>query len=302
MINTSASTSRLGSGCRIIVAAIAISVAGCAGKETSSAVDVESQACEDLRSEIREVIDDPARAAEAIGLVNTMSDELIALRARDFRQRVRSGAWTGQTAGAVPGAQQANLAIVPESAAAAFSAFCAANPKPCPLLAQTRPGERAMPTLARDLDVARDAPAYRVFRHGERAERVESLDALWRDDFVAYALGCSFSFEAAMERAGIPVRHTRLGKNTSMYVTSIQTVPAPPFAGPTYSSVPPRSRLSQKIELAMVGLLFELSTPPPTDAAVFVLKVLLVMIGSLAFRLNIAPPLKLAVLPTKRPL
>jgi uncharacterized protein YcsI (UPF0317 family) len=171
--------------------------------------------------------------------VQDRSDELIALRARDFRQRVRSGAWTGQTAGAVPGAQQANLAIVPESAAAAFSAFCAANPKPCPLLAQTRPGERAMPTLARDLDVARDAPAYRVFRHGERAERVESLDALWRDDFVAYALGCSFSFEAAMERAGIPVRHTRLGKNTSMYVTSIQTVPAPPFVGPMVVSMRP---------------------------------------------------------------
>lgn len=91
MINTSASTSRLGSGCRIIVAAIAISVAGCAGKEKSSAADVESQAFEDLRSEIREVIDDPARAAEAIGLVNTMSDELIALRTdvADRKRRAR---------------------------------------------------------------------------------------------------------------------------------------------------------------------------------------------------------------------
>lgn len=163
----------------------------------------------------------------------------IADTARAFRRRVRVGEWTGQTAGAVPGALQANLAIVPAAAAPAFAAFCAANPKPCPLLARTPPGERAMLTLARDLDVATDAPAYRVFRHGERAERLSSLEGIWRDDFVAFALGCSFSFEAAMERAGIPVRHARLGKNTSMYVTSIETVPALPFAGPMVVSMRP---------------------------------------------------------------
>ncbi|MCP5367978.1 MAG: putative hydro-lyase [Hyphomicrobiales bacterium] len=159
--------------------------------------------------------------------------------ARDFRRRVRAGAWTGQTAGTIPGAQQVNLAIVPQAAADAFAAFCAANPRPCPVLARTAPGARAMPTLGRDLDVARDAPAYRVFRHGERAERLADLDAVWRDDFVAFALGCSFSFEAAMEAAGIPVRHARLGKNVAMYVSNVPTAPAPPFAGPMVVSMRP---------------------------------------------------------------
>lgn len=163
----------------------------------------------------------------------------IAKSAQAFRGQVRSGAWTGQTAGAVPGAQQANFAIVPQAAATAFTDFCAANPKPCPLLGQTLPGDTAMPALGRDIDVARDVPAYRVFRHGKRAERLDNLDGVWRDDLVAFALGCSFSFEAAMEQAGIPVRHAQMGKNTSMYITSIQTNPVPPFSGPMVVSMRP---------------------------------------------------------------
>jgi capsule polysaccharide export protein KpsE/RkpR len=72
----------------MLVVAMAFSVAACAGKGKSSATDVEAQAFEDLRSEIREVIDDPARAAEAIALVNALPDELSALR-RDVADRKR---------------------------------------------------------------------------------------------------------------------------------------------------------------------------------------------------------------------
>ena len=163
----------------------------------------------------------------------------IASQATAFRKKIRSGEWTGQTAGAVPGALQANLAVVPGEMADAFNRFCRSNPRPCPLLARTDAGERALPVLGHDLDVTRDAPAYRIFRHGERAERVETLADIWRDDFVAFALGCSFSFEDAMEQAGIPVRHARLGKNTAMYITSIQTVPSGPFGGPMVVSMRP---------------------------------------------------------------
>jgi len=167
------------------------------------------------------------------------SEGRIKRQATEFRKRVRSGEWPGQTAGAVPGALQANLVIVPGRLAEAFAAFCAANPRPCPLLARSDPGVCAMPALGGDLDVTRDAPAYRIFRNGERAERVETLTNIWRDDFVAFALGCSFSFEDAMEKAGIPVRHARLGKNTAMYITSIQTVPSDPFGGPMVVSMRP---------------------------------------------------------------
>jgi len=85
---TRARTVSLRSSRCLLVAVIAFSVAACAGKEKLSAIDVEQQAFEDLRSEIREVIGDSARAADAIALVNALSDELSALR-RDVADRKR---------------------------------------------------------------------------------------------------------------------------------------------------------------------------------------------------------------------
>lgn len=167
------------------------------------------------------------------------SADAIATAAQELRKSIRSGAWRKPTTGAAAGALQANLAILPSDAAPAFERYCALNPKPCPLLARTTPGDRSMPELAADLDVARDAPYYRVFRDGLRAERLENLETIWRDDFVAFAIGCSFSFEDAMERADVPVRHQRLGRNVPMYVSNIETDAAPPFAGPMVVSMRP---------------------------------------------------------------
>ena len=163
----------------------------------------------------------------------------IAHSAQKLRKAARDGAWNGPTAGAAPGALQANLAIIPDAFADAFEAYCHLNPLPCPLLARSMAGDRRLPELGGDLDVARDAPMYRVLRNGAAAERVENLEAIWRDDFVAFAIGCSFSFEAAMEQAGVPVRHSRRGTNVPMYASSIETRPSPPFAGPTVVSMRP---------------------------------------------------------------
>ena len=63
------------------------------------------------------------------------------------------------------------------------------------------------------------------------------MTALWRDDLVTFVLGCSFSFEAAVERAGIPVRHLRAGRNVPMYISALETRPAGPFRGPLVVSL-----------------------------------------------------------------
>ncbi len=167
------------------------------------------------------------------------SKEAIAASARALRREIRAGRWRKQTSGVAPGALQVNLAILPADVADAFRTFCASNPRPCPLLARSEPGSRAFPTLAEDLDIARDAPFYRVIRDGEPAEKVADLEAIWREDFVSFALGCSFSFEDAMARAGVEVRHMRLGRNVPMYVSDIETIPVPPFSGPTVVSMRP---------------------------------------------------------------
>lgn len=59
----------------------------------------------------------------------------------DVRNAIRTGGWEGPTAGLAPGFVQANLVILPQSQAADFLLFCTRNPKPCPLLEVTDPGD-----------------------------------------------------------------------------------------------------------------------------------------------------------------
>jgi len=158
---------------------------------------------------------------------------------RAVRRAVRSGAHRGHTAGLAPGYVQGNLCILPRDWAQDFLAFCQRNPKPCPLLAMSEPGEARLPALGADLDIRTDVPGYRVFRDGEPDGEVPDIGALWREDLVAFVLGCSFSFEEALLEAGLPLRHIAEGKNVPMYRTSVDTAPAGAFRGKLVVSMRP---------------------------------------------------------------
>jgi uncharacterized protein YcsI (UPF0317 family) len=138
-----------------------------------------------------------------------------------------------------PGYVQGNLAILPKALADDFHRFCHRNPKPCPLLAASEPGDPHLPSLGADLDIRTDIPCYRVWRHGELVDEVDDLRQIWRDDLVSFVLGCSFSFEEALIENGLEVRHIARGSNVPMYRTSIQTAPAGPFHGPMVVSMRP---------------------------------------------------------------
>ena len=155
------------------------------------------------------------------------------------RRAARQEHFTQQTSGAAPGFVQGNLVILPAALAVDFQRFCLRNPKPCPLLAVGDPGDPTLPTLGEDIDVRTDLPRYRVWHHGELVDEPTDLRALWRDDLVAFVLGCSFSFEEALLANGIALRHVERGKNVPMYRTSVQTIPAGPFHGPLVVSMRP---------------------------------------------------------------
>ena len=159
--------------------------------------------------------------------------------AREVRRAIRRGDHSGHTAGLAPGYVQGNLCILPKAYAADFRLFCERNPKPCPLLGVSEPGDPRLPALGEDLDLRTDVPRYRVFRDGRHIEDVTDLRALWRDDLVAFVLGCSFSFEQVLMQAGLPLRYVEQGKNVPMYRTSIDTVPAGPFRGKLVVSMRP---------------------------------------------------------------
>ena len=158
---------------------------------------------------------------------------------RAIRQAIRQGQFRRHTAGVAPGYVQGNVCILPREYAEEFRLFCERNPKPCPLLAMTQPGDPRLPELGEDIDIRTDVPRYRVFRDGALAEDLTDLGDLWRDDLVTFVLGCSFSFEEALTAAGLPLRYVEQGRNVSMYRTSIDCAPAGRFRGKLVVSMRP---------------------------------------------------------------
>ncbi len=157
----------------------------------------------------------------------------------DVRAACRRGEWTDVTAGLCGPFAQANLAILPADWAFDFLRFCQANPKPCPVLEVTDPGDPLLRRIAPQADLRTDLPRYRVYRQGELVDEVLDLTTLWQDDLVGFLIGCSFSFEAELLTAAIPVRHIELGSNVPMYRTNIACHPAGRFHGPVVVSMRP---------------------------------------------------------------
>jgi uncharacterized protein YcsI (UPF0317 family) len=134
---------------------------------------------------------------------------------------------------------QANLVVVPRELAFEFLLFCQRNPKPCPLLEVTEPGCAEPRLIAPEADLRTDLPRYCVYQHGELVDEPADLKAWWRDDLVAFLLGCSFTFENALLQAGVPIRHVEMGCNVPMYRTSIACQSAGAFRGPMVVSMRP---------------------------------------------------------------
>jgi uncharacterized protein YcsI (UPF0317 family) len=158
---------------------------------------------------------------------------------RALRHAARDGLFTGQTAGQCPGHVQGNVVILPADAAADFLRFATLNPKPCPVIGMSEPGSPALAALGSDIDIRTDVPRYRVFRDGALVDEPDDIRDIWRDDLVAFVLGCSFSFEEALIEDGLEVRHIRLGRNVPMFRTSIACRPAGRFHGPLVVTMRP---------------------------------------------------------------
>src|SRR5262249_52538232 len=191
----------------------------------------------------RSLVDPVGRGVEFLGwnmdpAMTALIAQGVAAGARE-RQRIRTGGFSGPTAGLAPGNGQASLVILPKTVAHDFLRFAQANPKPCPVLAVSEPGDPRLPSLGEDLDIRTDLPRYRIWRRGELVEEPGDLNDVWREDLVSFALGCSFSFEQALIEDGIPLRHITRGSNVPMYRTNIQCERAGPFAGPLVVSMRP---------------------------------------------------------------
>ncbi len=156
------------------------------------------------------------------------------------RLNVRKGIVTGQTSGLAPGFVQCNIVILPQIFAMPFLAFCQKNPRSCPLLAiSPEPGNHRLPELAEDLDIRTDVPSYIVWEDGIKIRKTTNIRDIWQNDWTAFALGCSFSFEEALIDAGVEIRNVSEGVNVPMYKTDISCASAEPFTGNMVVSMRP---------------------------------------------------------------
>jgi uncharacterized protein YcsI (UPF0317 family) len=155
------------------------------------------------------------------------------------RLACRRGEHTSQTSGLAPGFAQANLVVLPSDDAAEFLLFCQRNPKPCPLLEVTEAGSPVPAQYAPDADLRTDLPRYRVWERGRLIDEPTDVSRYWRDDFVSFLIGCSFTFETALQAAGVPVRHIEEGRNVPMYRTNVACAPAGRFRGELVVSMRP---------------------------------------------------------------
>ena len=70
-------------------------------------------------------------------------------------------------------------------------------------------------------------------------EKVNSIAHYWQEDFVTFALGCSFSFEESLLEAGLEIRNLSMKCNVPMYITSIDCKESGVFKGKMVVSMRP---------------------------------------------------------------
>ena len=185
--------------------------------------------------------------------------------AEEVRQACRSGAFAGQTSGLAPGFVQANLVALPKEYAFDFLTFAMQNPKACPLLAVTAPGDACPGAVAPGADLRTDLPRYRIWRDGDLVDEVTDASGAWGDDFVGFLLGCSFSWEHVLASHGLTPRHmeedgasssssswsssSSSSKTVPMYRTNVANQRCGPFQGQLVVSMRPyRPQALEEVE------------------------------------------------------
>lgn len=157
----------------------------------------------------------------------------------EVRQLIRQGKINYQTSGMCMGYAQANLAILPKDLAYDFLLFTQRNPKPCPILEVSDVGDPMLHKIAKDCNIATDIPKYRIYEKGVLTGEYDDVTKFWRDDLVAFLIGCSFSFESELLESGVSVRHIEEKKNVPMYLTNIDCESAGAFSGKMVVSMRP---------------------------------------------------------------
>lgn len=174
--------------------------------------------------------------------------------ALDARLKIRAG-FDKPTAGMAAGMTQVNMISVPRDWAYDFLLYAHRNPQSCPVLDVLEEGIYAT-KLAADSDIRTDFPRYRIWKDGEMVDEVTDASEIYNahPDLVTFLIGCSFSFETALQEAGIEVRHIHDDTNVPMYLSNIKCEPAGRISGNMVVSMRPipSHQISEAVKLQRV--------------------------------------------------
>lgn len=177
-----------------------------------------------------------------LGNESKSHSDLVKTTIGNVRYSIRHNQYAGHTAGLCDGKLQCNLVILPKEVADDFQRFCNENYTYCPLLATSLPGDPKFEELGGNLNLRTDIPLYFVYEDGRFVRAERDISSEWREDFVAFAIGCSFTFERALMSAGIPMRHVKENVTVPMFKTNRLSVPVGLFGGQTVVSMRPIKR------------------------------------------------------------
>jgi uncharacterized protein YcsI (UPF0317 family) len=62
---------------------------------------------------------------------------------------------------------------------------------------------------------------YAIYRNGVLEKEVTDATHEWPEHAIAFLIGCSFTYDAALVKAGVPFRSAEQGKNVPMYQTNV---------------------------------------------------------------------------------
>jgi len=107
------------------------------------------------------------------------------------------------TAAWAPGYAQANLVVLPRESAFDFMLFAQRNPKACPVLDVTEPGD-PVTCLAPGADLRTDLPAYRIWSTGIRSPRPRTSPSTGAATWLPSSSAAASPFERALVAAACP--------------------------------------------------------------------------------------------------
>uniref|UniRef100_A0A2I3TC03 D-glutamate cyclase n=1 Tax=Pan troglodytes TaxID=9598 RepID=A0A2I3TC03_PANTR len=130
---------------------------------------------------------------------------------------------------------------MPRSLAPAFERFCQANTGPLPLLGQSEPEKWMLPPQGAISETRMGHPQFWKYEFGACTGSLASLEQYSEQlkDMVAFFLGCSFSLEEALEKAGLPRRDPAGHSQAGAYKTTVPCVTHAGFCCPLVVTMRP---------------------------------------------------------------